>query len=83
MNMPKLSRDEMTLAAVAVAFVCIMSTMRGMLATLTAIPLAGQALQVLGLVYLAQLAWARWKPSAKLSWPMYDMFARDTQPPSV
>ena len=72
--------NEMTLVAVAVALVCVMSTMRGLLATITGVPLVGQALQVLGLVYLAQLAWARWRPStdetSTYTWPSMDMFVR-------
>ena len=80
------SRDETTLVVVAVAFVCVMSTMRGMLSTVTSIPLAGQALQVLGLIYLAQWAWARWRPRGAWtlppmpSWPPYA--AAPTQTPT-
>ena len=45
---------------VAIAVICAVSTLRGALSTVTTVPFVGQALQVLGAVYLVQLAWQQW-----------------------
>jgi threonine/homoserine/homoserine lactone efflux protein len=51
--------DELGFVGIAVVLVCVLSTARGVLATVTAVPLVAQALQLLGLAFLAQLAWRR------------------------
>lgn len=75
------SRNETTLVVVAVAFVCVMSTMRGMLATVTSVPLAGQALQILGLIYLARWAWTRWRPPGEWTLPPLPSWLPNSLPP--
>lgn len=45
--------------SVALVVMCALSTVRGAMASITTMPFVAQALQVLGLVYLAQMAWAR------------------------
>jgi len=45
---------------VAIGVICAVSTLRGALSTVTTVPFVGQALQVLGAVYLVQLAWQQW-----------------------
>jgi len=49
-----------TMIMVAVIVMCAVSTLRGALTTVTTVPFVGQALQVLGVVFLVQLAWTRW-----------------------
>lgn len=55
-----MDQDEMNFVGVALLVFCALASARGILSTITTVPLVGQALQVMGLVYVAQLAWKNW-----------------------
>jgi threonine/homoserine/homoserine lactone efflux protein len=52
-------RNETTLILLAVVVVCAVSVLRGLLASVTSIPMASQTLQLAGLTFITYLLWMR------------------------
>lgn len=58
--------EDTKFVGIAVLVFCVLAAGRGVLATLTTIPLVGPALQVIGLVTVARWAWAKWRPQVSV-----------------